>query len=94
MKLMYTVIIEEEDGNVGALVPDGMALGLGGTIDEARADLRVALADAIASYLEGGDPLPEPAMTIEQARAEFPHALIETVEVEVPDFAGSRGVYA
>lgn len=84
---MYTVIIEEEDGNVSALAPDGMALGLGDTIDEARAD-------AIASYREGGNPLPGPAMTIEQAWAELPHALIETGEVEVPDFAGSCGVYA
>ncbi len=61
VKRRYTVIIDEEDGHVGALAPDGIALGLGDTVDEAREDLRAGIAAVIASYIEAGKPTAQPS---------------------------------
>ena len=91
VKRRYTVIIEEEDGHVGALAPDGIALGLGDTVDEAREDLRAGIAAVIASYIEAGESIPEATTTVEQARRDHPDALVEEIEVEVPETADARG---
>jgi predicted RNase H-like HicB family nuclease len=86
MKRRYTVIIiQGEDEGFSALAPDGIALGIGDTLDEARADVRAALEDVIDSYLEDDVPIPESRTTLAAARMEFPEAIIETVEVDVPD---------
>ena len=70
MKLTYAVVFEQTPNNYCAYVPDvAGCVSTGGTWDEMQAMIREALAFHIEDLLEGGEPLPEPKMSIDEAIA-------------------------
>ena len=70
MKLTYTVVFEQTPNNYCAYVPDVPGcVSTGGTWDEMQAMIREALAFHIEGLLEGGEPLPEPKLSIAEAIA-------------------------
>jgi predicted RNase H-like HicB family nuclease len=65
--MRYAVIYErDEDGNVGAYVPDlPGCIAAASTLDEARTLIREALEMHLAGMREDGDPLPDPSTEAE-----------------------------
>ena len=72
-KYKYLVVIEREQGNLSAYVPDlDGCVTTGQTVDEVLHNIREALSLHIESMLEDGDPLPPVA-----------HVAADFVEVNV-----------
>ena len=70
MKLTYAIVFEQTPNNYCAYVPDVPGcVSTGGTWDEMQAMIREALAFHIGGLLEGGEPLPEPKLSIDEAIA-------------------------
>ena len=80
MKLTYTVVFEQTPNNYCAYVPDVPGcVGAADTRDEMQAMIREALAFHIEGLLEGGEPLPEPKMSIGEAIASYNEPIPEDV---------------
>ena len=70
MKLTYAVIIEQTPNNFGAYAPDVPGcISTAATLDEMLANIREALVFHIDDLIRGGDPVPVPAMSIDDAIA-------------------------
>lgn len=62
------VLVERSNGNVGLYTPNlksAILIGIGDTLEEAKADLLSALEDVRACYTEEGQPIPEDLQDIE-----------------------------
>lgn len=70
MKLSYAVVVEQYPNNYGAYAPDVPGcISTAATPDEMLANIREALAFHIEGLVEGGDPVPVPTMSIDDAIA-------------------------
>ena len=70
MKLTYAVVIEQYPSNYGAYAPDVPGcISTAGSPDEMLAMIREALTFHIEATIEYGDPVPMPAMSIDDAIA-------------------------
>ncbi len=70
MKLTYAVVIEQTPNNSGAYAPNVPGcISTAATPDEMLANIREALAFHIDGLVRGGDPVPAPAMSIDDAIA-------------------------
>jgi predicted RNase H-like HicB family nuclease len=73
--MRYAVVIERAAGNYSAYSPDVPGcVATGATREEARQEFREALAFHLEGLRESGEPLPEPASTIEYVDVELPAA--------------------
>lgn len=78
MKLTYAVVIEQTPNNYGAYAPDVPGcISTAATPDEMLANIREALAFHIDGLIRGGDPVPAPAMSIEDAIAYHSQSLAD-----------------
>ena len=76
MKLTYAVVIEQTPNNYGAYAPDVPGwISTAATPDEMLANIREALAFHIDGLIRGGDPVPVPVMSIDDAIAFHADAL-------------------
>ena len=81
MKLTYAVVIEQTPNNYGAYAPDVPGcVSTADTWDEMLAMIREALTAHLELLIEDGDPLPQPAMSIDDAIAHHSAALSEADE--------------
>lgn len=70
MKLKYVVVFERVPSNYCAYLPDlPGCISTGKTWEEIQQNIREALAAHVETMLEYGDPLPEKAMSLEEAMA-------------------------
>ena len=70
MKLQYTVVFERTPNNCGAYAPDlPGCIATGASMDDTRATIRQAISLHIESLAEHGEPVPEPRMSVGEARA-------------------------
>lgn len=82
MKLTYAVVIEQTPNDYGAYAPDVPGcISTAATPDEMLANIRDALAFHIDGLVRSGDPVPAPAMSIEDAIAYHSQSLAH-VDVE------------
>ena len=78
MNLTYAVVIERTRNNYAAYAPDVPGcVSTAQTWDEMLAMIREALTAHIEYLIEEGDPVPEPAMSIEDAIVDYSRALAE-----------------
>ena len=104
MMLQYAVVYEKTPNNYGAYAPD--VPGCGGVADTWE-EMQDVICEAIQLHLElireGGDPIPEPRMSLADAMADYAKMLSDDVddggideplevtfgwvEVAVPDYA-------
>ena len=78
MKLTYAVVIEQTPKNYGAYAPDVPGcISTAATPDEMLANIREALAFHIDDLIRGGDPVPVPAMSIDDAIAYHSQSLAD-----------------
>ncbi len=70
MKLQYAVVFERTPNNCGAYAPDlPGCIATGASMDDTRATIRQAISLHIESLAEHGEPVPEPRMSVGEARA-------------------------
>lgn len=70
MKLTYAVVIEQAPNNCCAYAPDvSGCISTADTPDEMLAMIREALTFHIEELIEGGDPVPAPSMSLDEAIA-------------------------
>lgn len=80
MKLTYAVVFEQMPSNYSAYAPDVPGcISTGDTWDEMLAMIREALTFHIEALIEGGDPVPAPTMTIDDAIAYHAEPIPEDV---------------
>lgn len=78
MKLTYAVVIEQTPNNYGAYAPDVPGcISTAATPDEMLANIREALAFHIDGLILGGDPVPTPVMSIDDAIAYHSQSLAD-----------------
>jgi len=64
--MKYAVVIEKAEGNYSAYVPDlPGCVATGGTVEEAEAEIREAIAFHIEGMREDGLVIPEPTSKVE-----------------------------
>ena len=81
MKLIYAVVIEQTPSNYGAYAPDVPGcISTADTPDKMLAMISEALTFHIEGLIEGGDPVPEPTMSIDDAIAYHSRALSDAEE--------------
>ena len=97
MRLRYAVVYQRLPNNYGAYVPDlPGCISTGDTWDEMQQMIREAIAFHIEGMLEGGEAVPRPSMSAQEAMAYHngvlaedggrdsePNTAVEMVEVEV-----------
>ena len=82
MKLEYVVVFEETSSNYSAYVPDlPGCIGTGKTWDDVYGLMREAMGLYIEAAVEGGEPLPEPRVSLEEAMARHCEAIADSEEV-------------
>ena len=70
MRLTYAVVFEQGGDNYSGYAPDVPGcISVGATLDEMRAMMREAIELHVEMLLRDGDPLPEPEMDLDEARA-------------------------
>ena len=70
MKLMYAVVYEQTPNNFCAYAPDlPGCISTGKTWDEVREMMREAIGFHLEGMLEHGESVPEPQMSLEDAKA-------------------------
>lgn len=70
MKLEYAVVFERTPNNCGAYAPDlPGCIATGKSTEETRATIRQAISLHIDSLVEHGERVPEPQMSVGEARA-------------------------
>ena len=70
MKLEYAVVFERTPNNCGAYAPDlPGCIATGTSMNDVRATIRQAISLHIESLAEYGEPVPEPQMSVGDARA-------------------------
>ena len=78
MKLTYAVVIEQTPNNYGAYAPDVPGcISTAETPDEMLANISEALAFHVDGLVRSGDPVPVPAMSIDDAIAYHGQALAD-----------------
>ena len=78
MKLTYAVVFEQTPNNYSAYAPDVPGcVSTAPTLDGMREMIREALTYHIDLMTEGGDPIPPPRMSIQDAIAHHTEALAE-----------------
>ena len=86
MKLTYAVVIEQYPSNYGAYAPDVPGcISTADTPDEMLAMIHEALTFHIEELIDGGDPLPAPSMSVDEAIAYHSEILADadaTVQAE------------
>lgn len=76
MKLTYAVVIEQAPNNYGAYAPDVPGcISTASTPDEMLEMIREALTFHIEELIEGGNPIPAPSMSLDEAIAYHCRAL-------------------
>ncbi|WP_423916829.1 type II toxin-antitoxin system HicB family antitoxin [Candidatus Poriferisodalis sp.] len=79
MKLTYAVVIEQISNNCGAYAPDVPGcISTAETPDEMLANIREALAFHLDGLARSGDPVPVPAMSVDDAIAYHVQALADS----------------
>ena len=88
MKLTYAVVIEQTSNNYGAYAPDVPGcISTAETPDEMLANIREALAFHIDGLVRSGDPVPVPAMSVDDAVAYHRQAVADE-DAELPAEGG------
>ena len=83
MKLTYAVVVEQTPNNYAAYAPEVPGcISTAKTRDEMLVMIREALTIHIEFLIEGGDPVPEPTMSINDAIAYHSKALAKAAEEE------------
>ena len=78
MKLTYAIVIEQTPNNFGAYAPDVPGcISTAATPDEMLANIREALVFHIDDLIRSGDPVPVPAMSIDDAIAYHSQSLAD-----------------
>ena len=91
MKQRYAVVFEQSPNNYSAYVPDlPGCVSTGDTWEEIQEMVRETIAFHIEGIVMGGEPLPEPGMSLEEAEAYHNEALSEYVREPRTEF-GDEG---
>lgn len=89
MRLKYVVVFEQTPNNYSAYLPDlPGCTSTGKTWEEMQEMIREAVTGHIEVMLEHGDPLPDRAMSLEEAIAYHSEPLTEYEKKTLAEFGG------
>lgn len=68
--MKYAIVIESSDRNYSAYVPDlPGCIATGATLEELKAQMRIAIELHLAGLREDGEPIPEPSVLMDDIEA-------------------------